>query len=333
LMQGGTVVLDSASFDVNLRGKLTVKKQQSGLEDWLAHNGITLGKSMILDKQNSAFPVPVERKVGMFTVQETKLINYPYFVDIRQSGMTDVEAMLSGINQLTMNWSSPIQVDTEKNKGRRVVKLLQSSPESWTSDSLNIQPDYKQYGENGFQLGSKLGEKTVGLMVEGKFSSWFSGKPSPLLTDKKKSSKEKEPKEAKKEKKDAEKLVLGKVLEHSPASARILLFSSNDFLTDTSIAIASSVRHTEYDAPVRLVANLVDWSLEDRGLLAIRGRGQFARTLHPMARNTQIVWEYLNYALALAGLVLIWLLQRGVRKRSLVRYQQLLESQEKGVEI
>ncbi|HEB69758.1 MAG TPA: ABC transporter permease [Desulfobulbus sp.] len=327
LMQGGTVAIATAPFDVSLQGQLAASKHQSGLEDWLASLGLTLDKAMILDEQNSAFPVPMERQVGMFKVRETKLINYPYFLDIRRSGMTDVDGLLSGIQQLTMNWASPIGVDKEKNSRRRVVQLLHSSPRSWTSDSLKIQPDFERFGNTGFKVGEPLGPKTVGVMVEGKFTSWFTGKPSPLLAEKKETSgepKDKTVQKGAKEKKDA--LVVGRVLEHSPESARILLFASNTFLTDTSISILSSVLRTGYEAPVQLMSNCVDWSLEDRGLLAIRGRSQFARTLMPMEEKTRMFWEYLNYGLAMAGLFLIWIIQTGVRKRSLVRYRQILDN-------
>ena len=75
LMQGGTVAIATAPFDVTLQGRLAATTHQSGLDDWLAYQGISLQKTMVLDEQNSPFPVPVERQVGMFKVRETRLIN------------------------------------------------------------------------------------------------------------------------------------------------------------------------------------------------------------------------------------------------------------------
>ena len=328
LMQGGSVAIAAAPFDVNLRGGLQATATKSGLAPWLAHMGITMKKTMVLDEQNSAFPVPVERQVGMFRVRETRLINYPYFLDIRPSGMRDIEGLLSGIRQLTISWASPITVDQQKNTTRKVVQLLHSSPRSWTSDSLTIQPDFERYGAAGFKTGDDLGAKTVGLLVEGTFNSWFAGKPSPLLADAKrdkdkKDTKEKTRKDENKAKKD-EKITIGRVLAHSPESARIFLFPSNTFLTDTAIGLLSSVLHTGYQAPVQLMANVVDWSLEDRGLLAMRGRSQFARTLLPLTGKEQVFWEYLNYGLAAAGLLLIWLLRLGARRHAQTYYQSIL---------
>jgi ABC-2 type transport system permease protein len=132
LMRGGTVVIATAPFAIGLDRDLTVTKKASGLEQWLSFNGIKLDEEMVLDPQNSAFPVPVQRQLAGFTVQETRLVNYPYFVDIRPDGMNQESGLTVGLNQLTMNWASPIAVDAEKNKERKVVRLLESSEKSWT---------------------------------------------------------------------------------------------------------------------------------------------------------------------------------------------------------
>ena len=326
-MRGGTVALATSPFDVSLQGRLSARRYESGLDKWLAAQGIELEDTMILDEQNTPFPVPVERQVGMFKVRETHLINYPYFLDIRPEHGKDAPPLLGGIEQLTINWASPISLDTGNKGKRKVTELLHSSKNSWTSDSLDVQPDFEQYGTLGFKPGSDMGAKLVGVMVEGRFNSWFKDKPSPLLTQENKS--KKEGKERKNQENTEEKkkdLVVGRVIEHSPESARLVVFPSNTFLTDTSMGILSSVMNTAYDAPARLINNVVDWSLEDRELLSIRGRGQFARTLAPLTREQRVFWEYLNYGLALAGLFLVWLLHRMVVRRSRARYEQILST-------
>jgi len=329
LMQGGTVAIATAPFDVALQGRLAPRKHTSGLEDWLAHHGITLEETMVLDEQNSAFPIPTERKVGMFTVRETQLVNYPYFVDIRTDGMDLDSGILAGISQLTMNWASPIVVDQEKNRDRRVIRLLRSSPRSWTSDSLNIQPDFRRYGKMGFQVGDKQESKLLGVVVEGVFTSWFKDKPNPILEESKDKKEKNEGENDKQDdkadtKQEEEKPVISRIVERSPESARIMLFSSNTFLTDVALGLTSSVLHTRYLAPVQLMNNCVDWSLEDQGLLAIRGRSHFARTLDPLDRKAQMFWEYCNYFLALLGLFLVWVVKRAVAARAAGRYERIL---------
>ena len=44
-----------------------------------------------------------------------------------------------------------------------------------------------------------------------------------------------------------------------------------------------------------------------------------------MTRDVQLLWEYLNYGLALFGLGLVWLVRRAMRKRTKQHYLALLQ--------
>ncbi len=329
LMRGGTVIIASSPFDIGLDRTLSASKQESGLEDWLASHGLTMTAEMVLDPQNSAFPIPIQRQVAGFIVQETQMVAYPYFVDIRPDGMNSDSSMLAGLNQLTMNWASPIQIDSEKNKARQISRLLESSPESWTSELTNIQPDFNRYGQFGFAPSAEEpGRQLLAVTVEGRFDSYFKDKASPLLDDREdldSKAVDQEENVAAEEPKQ----VITRMIDKSPESARIILFASSSFLTDTCLELGSAAMRSLYLAPTQLIANSVDWSLEDRGLLAIRGRGHFSRPLKPMDRNIQMFWEYLNYGLALLGLILIWIVRSFFRRRTALSYQHLLQ-QSKG---
>ncbi|MEE4314380.1 MAG: Gldg family protein [Desulfofustis sp.] len=322
LMQGGTVIMATSPYRVKLEGSLVAEQQQSRLADWLAGYGITIEQAMVLDPQNSSFPVPVERTVGGFTVQETRLVNYPYFIDIRPDGMDPESGITSGINQLTMNWASPIAIDDERNRQRRVTRLLFSSETSWTSGQTNIQPNFAAYRELGFKPGEDTGRKLLGVVVEGSFPSFFAGTVSPLLKQPSRETAE-DGQPAESEGKDAP--VVARQLDKSPDTARIIVYASQNFLDDTILGVGSSMMGTGYFAPLQLVANSVDWSLEDRGLLEIRGRSHFARSLMPLPRESQLFWEYLNYGLAFAGLFLVWLLKIFFVARTRNRYLHLLQ--------
>lgn len=325
LMRGGTVVIAAAPYAIGLDRDLNVEKKPTGLEPWLEHLGVRIEEEMVLDPQNSPFPVPVQRQVAGFTVQETRLVNYPYFVDIRADGMNRDSGLLAGLSQLTMNWASPITVDAEKNKERKVMRLLESSEKSWTSSETRVQPNFKAHGEMGFAAGDKPGRKLLGVAVEGQFTSYFSGKESPLMLSGDEAEQPPAPGQPPQEQK---KRVISKQLDKSPESARIILFSSSTFLSDSLLGIGSTVNRTAYLAPVQLIANSVDWSLEDRGLLAIRGRSHFSRPLLPMDKDLQVIFEYLNYGLAFFGLFLVWLVRRrlvrGREKQHMALLQQSL---------
>lgn len=183
LMQGGSVLMATSPYSVGLEGALSVTPHNSGLTDWLAHHGIELDKTMVLDPQNSSFPVPAQRNIGGFTVRETHLVKYPYFVDIRPDGMNNDSSVLQGLNRVTMNWTSPVEIDDEKNSDRTVTRLLESSPGSWLSASTQVQPDFRRYGDLGFPVEGEQSRRLLAVVVEGSFSSYFAAKPSPLMTN------------------------------------------------------------------------------------------------------------------------------------------------------
>jgi len=322
LMQGGTVVIAASPYSIGLTDSLTADKKATGLKDWLAFHGITIGDALVMDKNNSAFPVPVQRQVSGFTVQETQLVNYPYFVDIRPDGMNQQSGLMTGMNQLTMTWPSPITIDAEKNKERQVTRLLESSPDSWLSTSTAITPDFQKYGEAGFAVGNDRSRQLLAVAIEGRFTSYFSGKPSPLATQENREQPDAKAAPANTKEKAP---VITRQIDHSPESARIILFSSGTFASDDAIGITSSTLRTTYLSPVQMLTNAADWSLEDRGLLAIRGRGHFSRTLLPMTKDMQMFWEYANYVMAALGLTLIWFIKRMMARRNEKRYLAVLQ--------
>jgi ABC-2 type transport system permease protein len=274
----------------------------------------------------------VQRQVGGFVVEEIQTIAYPYFPDIRDDGMDQTTGIASGLGQITLNWTSPIKIDAEKNKDRRVIELLKSSADSWTNASEDIQPDFDTHGSLGFAEGDEEGSKILAVAVEGRFGSLFAGKPSPLLEKAKDEhpddvvSAEEAAANPEAAEEEQTKPTISGVVETSPPSARLILIGSASFLTDTAIGLATEATRTIYTKPLELIQNAVDWSLEDRGLLGLRGRGQFSRLLRPLDRGEQMFWEYLNYALALAGLALVYVLHRRSRKQRRSHYQAIMSA-------
>ena len=76
------------------------------------------------------------------------------------------------------------------------------------------------------------------------------------------------------------------------------------------LQLIGSAEGTIYGNSVQLMANVVDWSLEDRSLLAIRSRGHFNRTLPPLEQAEQAVIESVNYLVALIGIGFVFLWHR-----------------------
>jgi len=320
LMQGGTLILAASSFDIDLGGgAISARKIDTGLNDWLAHHGLTLEPRLVLDPHNTPFPIPVQRNLGGFLVREIQTLAYPYFPDIRGEGLAEDSPITAGLGQITLNWSSPITLDATKNAKRRVTLLLQSSKDAWTSDSENMQPDFEAHGALGFPKGEDRGRKLLAVAIEGRFESAFAGRPSPLLTKDEAEAKSKPESKPESESDSAgqtqKQPVVSGVIDSSPESARLILIGSSSFLGNTAISLANEATQSRYLKPLELIQNAIDWSLEDPGLLSLRSQGQFGRLLDPIGRETRLFWETLNYLLALGGLLLVYALHRHARAR------------------
>ncbi len=335
LMRGGSVILATSPFDVQVTQTLTASRQQSGLEDWLAHYGVKLQDSMVLDARAAALPIPEQRYIGGLPVQEIHMLPYPYFADLRGASLNADNPITASLDQLTLNWASPIVVDGKLNKTRSVVDLLRSSDQSWTSSGLNVLPDLQSYPNSGFAMTGTPSAHVLAVALQGRFDSFYQGKPSPLLATANAASgnsKTNSPNDAANKPATAKPDAIakmnsdevGSVIEHSPESARLLVIGSNTFASDAALNLASQGLETLYTKPIDFLQNAIDWSLEDPGLLTLRGRTQFARTLVPMPESSERFWEYACYALALGGLVAIWAWRRWVARVDRQRYQRVL---------
>ncbi len=346
LMQGGTVLASTSNKQASLsRNQLSVANHSSGLNDWLAHHGITVSDEMVMDPINAAFPAPVTRNAGGLQIQEMRMLDYPWFVDVRRNQMNANSPIMAGVEQINMTWASPIKVNTDSGDdelSRETVTLLSSSDQSWLSTSIDVMPRVNANGSNTSPWApeGETASHSLAVASKGQFKSYFAGKQSPLVPE------ESTPEEtesdstgdpiaaidsvneaisntdtADSENEESEPTLsesLDTVIERSPESARLIVFGSNDFLRDQITQMAGAATGTAYLAPFQLVTNAVDVALDDTGLLSIRSRGQFNRTLPPMEDKARQFWEILNYglaALAIAAIYLITLLWNKRKQR------------------
>lgn len=329
LMRGGAVVALAGNYLLDISPysqALAVKKVTGGIGDLLAHYGITVEDSLVMDQQNEPFPIPVTRNIGGLTVQEIRQINYPFFVDVRASGMTKESAAVANLPAVTMNWVSPLTIDT-KDQSHKVVKLLESSPNSWTFTGTNVQPDFQRFPDSGFAPGDSMSAKTLAVSSQGVFTSYFADHPDPRAAKAKE--KEQQPdedgiieeamdagvdKDGKAKQVEKAKLPDAPVIKKSPESARLVVVGSTEFVNDTVFGISQSMSQDRFLNSLSFLQNLVDWSVEDEDLLLIRSRGSYARLLAPLSRQQQTFWEWLNYGVAIVALLIVSL-YGGLRQR------------------
>jgi ABC-2 type transport system permease protein len=80
--------------------------------------------------------------------------------------------------------------------------------------------------------------------------------------------------------------------------------------------LAASASGSESLGGLQLMSNTIDWAVEEQGLLSIRSRGHFNRSLPPMAEDEQMLWEGANYlsAVLLVAALALWQRQRLQRR-------------------
>ena len=320
LMRGGTLVVAAGAFDVSSTGQsLMASPRNTGLDDWLAHHGVTIAPAFVMDPNNAAFPVPVRREVGGFSFQDLVMLDYPYFVDVRDEGLDPDFPATADLPQVTVAWASPVDVDPERNAERTVRTLMRSSAESWRSASTEVMPRISETGLSAFAAEGEVGESVLAVAIEGRFDSFFEESPLLQEPDPADDAGEEEDADAAAGEEDepADMGTVTSVIERSPESARLIVIGSSAFIADRTIRMVGSADGTLYSNSIQLIANLVDWAVEDQALMAIRSRGHFNRTLPAMPENEQRVWEYVNYGLAVIAVLAVFgiNLRRRARRR------------------
>ncbi len=318
LMRGGAVVALAGNYLLDLKPyseSLELKKVDDGLRDVLSSYGVTVEEALVMDMQNEPFPIPVTRDLGGFVVREIRRINYPFFVDVRDTGMDRESPVVANLPAITMNWASPILVSEGKNKNRKVVKLLSSSPNSWLTTTTEIQPDFGQYPDSGFSVGQDKAGKVLAVSILGAFDSHFSGKQAPSLAEETEKGKDETKKQDLKKPADKPKASPLPTIKRSPEGARLVVVSSSEFVNDAVMRITQGLGQDRFLNSLEFVQNAIDWSVEEEDLLAIRSRGSHARILRPMTYNEQAFWEWLNYGIAMAALAAVSIYGSMKRKR------------------
>ncbi len=308
LMRGGSVIIALSPFAVDAAAEvIDIARLPTGLEDWLDNLGVSLQPVLVMDRRNLVFPIPGDREIGDYKVRETRSLPYPFFPHLRDDSLAD-HPITAGLGQLILTWPSPLLPAVDQ-AGGGFLTLLRSSPNSWLSTEVNIQPDFASHPQGGFAVASQQMAYPLALLREGRFESFYRERTSPLRSG----AGDQSPGQ-------------GAVIDHSPDHARLLLVGSGSFLNDAVLALIQEATGSRYDKGLEFIANAIDWSLDDRGLLALRGRGQYSRLLEPLDSSRQLFWEWLNYGVVSAELVMVWLVMLAIRRAGRRHYRLLLSA-------
>jgi ABC-2 type transport system permease protein len=315
LMRGGALVVAAGNYILSPQqfgGGIIMDLVQDGLREMLEGYGVSVAEGMVLDTRNQPFPVQVQRNVGGLNVVEIQQVDYPYFVDVRRDGMASDSPIVANLPAITLNWVSALEIDPEKTQDLEVETLLESTDKSWLRTATDVQPNQAMYPGLGFPVEGEQKARPLAVSLYGSFESYYKDRPSPFQE----SGTEGEPEtgaEADTASQEEETTPVLGTIEQSPESSRLVVIGSAEFIDDVVLDLSASLSADRYLLNLQFMQNVVDWSVEDQDLLAIRSRGTFTRLLKPLEEGEQSFWEVLNYGVALLAVIaigVVWNLRR-----------------------
>ncbi|RME20500.1 MAG: ABC transporter permease [Deltaproteobacteria bacterium] len=291
LMRGGAVIALAGGYRVEVgRDGLEVEKNAGDLAEMLDAWGVHVGDGLVADPQNAAFPVPVQERRGPFVVNTVRMLPYPFFPDIRAGrGFDRSNPVFSSLPNVTMPWASPLAIADELPEGVRAEPLLTTSDGTWLQ--TDIQPDFHKWPETGFGPDGEQSARVVAVSLTGPLPSTFAGEQPPTLGQ--------------------DDRAVEATLDRALDGARLTVLGSAEVVSDLMMQVAQDMAGDVHKSNLGMLANLVDWSVEDTDLLQIRRPGSFARTLVPLSDADRRRWEIGNYLVSLVGLVVVgWIGRR-----------------------
>jgi ABC-2 type transport system permease protein len=288
LMRGGRVIVAGGNYNADFGSQgLSVVPVSSGLDDWLAHFGVEIGKELVLDDRNQSLPLPEVRYTSLGAVRTWTMAPYPYLVQVREDGFADRDITAS-LDSVGIYWGSPLAVDeSATGDDVEVLPILRSSELSWTSDDLG-QVAYVDYEVPEEGLEPRL----LAVALSGRFDSYFKDRPAPgaesppapdVPGDESAPDDEEEPARP-----------VSVPLERSPET-RLIVIGNAEFLSDF---VARSIGQMEggfFTENLRFAENLIDWSSLDNDMLEIRARGLVSRRLNRMSEGMEATIEAVSW--------------------------------------
>jgi ABC-type uncharacterized transport system involved in gliding motility auxiliary subunit len=189
VLRGGKalVLVDRVGIEQAAQGSPAKK---TGLEDWWKAQGIEVPDAVVGDYHPEAMG-----RVVLRDPRGDALMRYAYFPQLRLPFFDQRVPGTRGIDGVALYWPSEVRIDeaVQKEAGRKTTVLATTSPGGYLRSNLYGLLDLDSLED---PQPKDLAKRTVMAMVEGPFTSYWKGKPSPD---------EPPPAEKKDEKKDGEK--------------------------------------------------------------------------------------------------------------------------------
>lgn len=302
LMRGGRVIVCAGAYNPNFgQTGLVVTPVESGLEGWLRNSGVEISRTLLLDDRNQPLPIPQIRNTPFGPMQTWVMRPYPYLVEVRDAGLEN--RTISGrLDAVGIYWGSPLSTDGAAAKKLHVIRILSSSPRSWTDD------DPAKAATVNYTVPPGSQPHLVAAALQGSFDSFYAGKPVPPVPG------------------DSTRREVA--ITRSP-DTRLAVIGNAEFVSDFVARALGRQMGGFFVQNLGFVQNLIDWMNLDNDLISIRARGGATRPLPHLARRTEIAVEVANYLIPLAALA-VFGLGRDLRRRRVAPLVTAAGGEERG---
>ncbi len=154
-----------------------VRSASSGMEDWLAHVGVTVEKGCVVDFHEAAscfYPYEIRDRQGRTLGQDLR--RYTHWLKVLPANVDPTNPVMRYLKPMAMYWPAAVSVDQEKQQaeGRKATVL------ATTSEQGHRRADVTNLRQPGFSSDGKLLEKVpLIVLVEGPLTSFWADKPDP----------------------------------------------------------------------------------------------------------------------------------------------------------
>lgn len=276
IMRGGRAAFLINRIDANLQNQYG-RPLELNTDDLLQHYGARVNPDLVRDLQCASVTI-VQQQFG-FSMQSQ--VPFPYLPLVSNFNKNSV--MVKDLQSLVLFFASSVDTTGVAAKGLRAEVLAMSSKEAGKQTGMFAFDPLRQYTREEFQ------EKEIpfAVSIEGKFPGLFAGKSAPVDTS-------------------AGAIPPAGVPIASSAETRIVIVGDGDFARDQYMGGSKD--------NLSFFANMVDYLVDDAGLITIRSKDASFVPLDQVSDGTKKAVKYANLVVPPLIVLLYGILRWRMRK-------------------
>ena len=274
IMRGGRVAFLLNKVDADLQQRFG-RPVDLGIEDLLEQYGVRLNADLIRDLQCANITI-VQQQFG-FSMQSQ--VPFPYLPLV--SDFSKENMVVKDLKGVILFFASSVDTTQLSGKGLRGEVLLRTSKQAGRQEQYFMLDPLQRFTQAEFALVGV----PLGVTISGKFTSAYAGKPVPTDTA-------------------AAAPPAGPPIAESP-DTRIVLIGDGDFARDSYLGNRDNLT---------LFANIVDYLVDNAGLITIRSKDATLPPLEQVSDGTKKLLKYGNLVVPPALVLLVGLIRWRMRK-------------------